>query len=209
MAHESNSPDPFDKLERDGKRMLDGFERAAIHRLNAQGNTSIVPVATRMLRVIKRLLSKVLKALKRLLGESGLVDLAGTIFEGVSDILQDIMDGALQAIEELLEALDTITDAALGAVLGLIEAFKKVIHLVLDKLPKNPLSDVVELNLDILDNILGNLAEVVSTGTGKLAATFRTNMYDQLYMIRRARGAQGAVEPREPPGALGNAPAGG
>ena len=47
--------------------------------------------------------------------------------------------------------------------------------------------------IDLLNNLVGNMAEVLSPEAGAMARRFRTDMYAQLFDIRRAEAVYRAV----------------
>ena len=113
----------------------------------------------------------------------------------VASGVEDLIDGFNELLGELAEGTAAVSDAAIGAVLGIVEAIKKVFHLILDAIKLPHITRPAELFLDMIDNVLGDIAEMVSAVSGKMARTFRNNMYGQLAMIRAADAARDGYGP--------------
>jgi hypothetical protein len=172
------------------QEMLRGFAEAATQRTKADGQIGVPPV----------------------LGAMGgaLVDLAEGVFEGLSDVLggldpegaaeaaaawasskiQRMIDAVNGLLGEMLAGAGAAAAGALGAVLGLMEAIKKSVHLLLDRFVDPKAAGRVTAPLDLINNLLGNMAEVVSPETGAKARRFRADMYGQLHDVRRADSAR-------------------
>ena len=124
--------------------------------------------------------------------------ISGAVGTFVSAGIEDLMDGLNDFLDDIGNQAGAASDAAIGAVLGIVEAIKKTFHLILDGLKLPAITGPVELLLDLIDNVLGNIAELVSPSAGKTAKTLRTNMYGQLAAIRSAEAARsGRSKPDE------------
>jgi hypothetical protein len=151
---------------------------------------TMLKLAAKLFGFVRQIVTEGPPALAALLG-----DLAETLVEEAGGLLEDLADLTGQALE-----------TGLGAVLGFIELVKKSIYLVTDfidkRFPGNDLTAIVRLHLDLIDNLLGQIADLVSPRTGKAARRLRRDMYEQLAAIRVAEG----VAPRVPPDTDGDRP---
>ncbi|TCP43123.1 hypothetical protein [Rhodovulum marinum] len=175
-----------------GRRFGAGLERwgrQAARTAQAQGQPGPAEVIGRIATRLPRIVDKLWRKIMALAEQFGLFDLAGAVgafAEAGIDELMDVLDDLLGMLED---AGTAAADTVIGAVLGVIEAIKKAIHLVLDRVKMPPVTEPIEIILDMLDNLIGNIAELVSPKAGTMARTFRSNMYGQLGDIRAARAA--------------------
>lgn len=190
MPTERTPKDPFAKAEAGLAKAMDGWSRLAIQNVEAQGIAAVGGVIAKLKKFLGKLVKSLFGAIRKVfeqLDPFGTAQALGSfVAAGVEDLIDDIND----LIKDILDAPGAITDAAIAAVLGLIEAVKKTIHLILDGIKNPVLTQPVEIFLDLIDNVLGNIAELISPAAGKTAHRFRTNMYGQLYAIRRADAAR-------------------
>jgi hypothetical protein len=153
--------------------------------------TTILKVSSRLFKFLKQLITQGPAALADILG-----DLVETLTSEASAMLDDLAETAGQALE-----------TGLGAVLGFVELVKKTIYLITDffdrRFPVKDLTDLIRLQIDIINNLLGHVAELVSPKTGKVARRLRLDMYEQLAAIRVAEG----VTPHRPVETDGDQPA--
>lgn len=184
---------PFAAAE---KKFADGVGKWAMiaaQSITDQGATDIA----RVIEALRRFLGSNVKALftrlRQILDQLDPFGLAQTVGQFVEAGIEDLLDDLNKLLDDLLAAPGAVADAVIGAVLGIVEAIKKAFHLILDGIKLPHLTQPVELFLDLIDNVIGNIAELVSTITGKSAKTFRTNMYGQLAMIRAADAARSGV----------------
>jgi hypothetical protein len=178
------------------EKVIDGWARQAVRVAPMVAAPTPPQVLSRMRDALLRLVGKIMGFLGRL------VDLipveTGPLGEALGTLLDSVVDVANGMIEDVAGFAGDAAAAALGAALGVIELIKKTIYLVTDqiakRLPGEPLTDLIHLHLDMLNNLLGNMAELVSPKTGQMARRFRADMYEQVAMVRVA---QGAIPPRQ------------
>ncbi|WP_132542462.1 hypothetical protein [Rhodovulum euryhalinum] len=180
----------LETLDRTGHRFGAALERwgqQAERTAMAQGAPGQAMVINRLRRRLLVLTTRLWRRIMLLAEQFGLFDLAGE----VGAFVEMGIDELLGALEEVLDTLETAgtaaADVVVGAMLGIVEAIKKAIHLVLDRVKLPPVTEPIEAMLDLLDNLIGNIAELVSPKAGAMARTFRSNMYGQLADIRAAR----------------------
>ena len=190
MPAEKTPKDPFKKAEVGFSNAMNGWSTLAAQHVSAQGFADVgyvienfQPLLAHIVRSLFNRLNQVFDQLDPIGAEQGIASFIGA---GVEDLL----DTVNKLIKDLLNAQGVASDRAIAAVLGLIETVKKTIHLILDGLKNPVLTQNVEIYLDLIDNILGNIAELISPAAGKTAHRFRSNMYGQLYSIRRADAAR-------------------
>ena len=161
-------------------RAAEAFSPAGAVSGSASAIFAIVRTLYRQIKDLVRWLRDLVVGLPEAFGEliSGATE---TLIEEVGRILDDIQNLAGQALE-----------AAIGAVFGFFEMIKKMVYLITDYIernfPKNPLTSLVRLQLDLVNNLLGHLAEQMSPKLGQTARRLRLDMYDQLAAIRIAEG---------------------
>ena len=192
MADKRTGKDPLGAPEAKFTKALAGWSDLAAKNLEAQGAGDLLGVVAKLKQALLVFARNFWEKLKALIANLDPVGAAGAIGQIVGSGIEDLLDGLNDLIEDLLNTAGAATDAAVGAVLGLIEVVKKLLHLILDglKVPDH-IRKPIEVFLDLIDNVLGNIAELVSSITGKTAKTLRTNMYQQLAQIRTAEAARG------------------
>ena len=181
--------DPFKGSEAKFSKALGQWSDLAAQTVTAQGLPDVGGVIIRLKDFLLGLVAKLFESLKETIAP--LNPILGNISEIVSGTIDNMLDGLIKLLEDLADAPGAVTDAAIGAVLGLVEAIKKTLHLLLDGIKLPELTAPVELLLDLIDNVLGNIAELVSPKAGHTAKIFRNNMYGQLAAIRAADAARG------------------
>ena len=154
-------------------------------------------IIQRMMAFLGKVARKIPAALQQLFDV--LPGLPPFVAEQFAD-LAELIDGELSGlIDDLASAVGQAVDIALGAVLSFFEFIKKTIYLITDFLRKtfgnNPLIDFIHLQLDLFNNLLGNIMETLSPKFGAKARRLRLDMYGQLTAIRAA---QGAIAPPRP-----------
>ena len=185
----------LEKFSRSFERTLPQLEKA-LQAANPLGAvTNAVETIHRMIAWLSRIAKKIPVALQRLFDV--LPNLPGFIAEELADLTELIDEQLTGLIDDLASAGVDAIEIALGAVLAFFEFIKKTIYLITDFLRKtfgdNPLIDFIHLQLDLFNNLLGNLMEVISPKFGAKARRLRLDMYGQLGAIRSA---QGALAPR-------------
>lgn len=184
----NDQSDPLRGSEAKFAKALGQWSDLAAQTVTAQGLPDVGGVIIRLKEFLLGLVSRLFKALKQTL--EPLNPILGNISEIVSETIDNMLDGLIKLLEELADAPGAVTEDAIGAVLGLIEAIKKTLHLLIDGIKLPDLTAPVELLLNLIDNVLGNIAELVSPKAGHTAKVFRNNMYGQLAAIRAAEAAR-------------------
>lgn len=177
-------------LDETGRRLGAALERwagQAERTAQAQGAPGQANAIAILRRRLLNLVTRLWRRIMLLAEQFGLFDLAGEVGAFVEMGIDDLIGALEEILEDMANATTAAADVAVGAVLGIVEAIKKAIHLVLDRVKLPPVTEPIEAMLDLLDNLIGNIAELVSPKAGKLARTFRSNMYGQLAEIRAAR----------------------
>lgn len=184
-------PSMKDRVEAFGKawdEALDGFGRAA-ESFNAAGGVAPGAIA---IAAVRRTLSRLVRTLRRWLPEA-LSELPGIFNDLISDATETLTTEVPAILESLADLAGDALEAAISALLGLFEMIKKLIYLITDYIdrtfPKNGLTDLIRLQLDLINNLLGQLAELMSPKLGQTARRLKRDMYDQLTAIRVAEGA--------------------
>ncbi|MEO1688869.1 MAG: hypothetical protein AAFU61_13280 [Pseudomonadota bacterium] len=148
-----------------------------------------------------------------------LMGFAEALWDGIVDGLGAAQDAAeagaafvAAGLETLMETADGFLDALFAGIedlaqdgletgyemaLSLFEAMKKTVHLVLDQLALGKLGEAAagaaQIPLDLIDNLLGNAAEMASPKLGARARVLREDMYGQLKSAREAAAARGVA----------------
>ncbi|MEM6441183.1 MAG: hypothetical protein AAF763_15980 [Pseudomonadota bacterium] len=125
-------------------------------------------------------------------------DAAGAVIDFVGSGVETLLETGVEFVETLLASVDDMATETLQTgveiALGLIEGVKKAIHLVLDRIDDSKIGAAVasgpETVLDLIDNMLGNTAELASPALGARARTLRADMYGQLRDVRAAEAAK-------------------
>ncbi|MEO0680872.1 MAG: hypothetical protein AAF192_10715 [Pseudomonadota bacterium] len=146
-----------------------------------------------------------------------LMGFADALWDGIVDALGGVQDAAeagaafvAAGLETLMETADGFLDVLFAGIedlaqdgletgyemaLSLFEAIKKTVHLVLDQLALGKLGEAAagaaQIPLDLIDNLLGNAAEMASPKLGARARVLREDMYGQLRSARAAAAARG------------------
>jgi hypothetical protein len=197
----SNGSNPFEAAAKGFGKLVEGWTGGAAQRAVADGLGETGDVIKGIGAEIGKLGESVWNGLETVLAN---LDPAGKA-EAVAAFVAAGIESMIATANKLLEALMGGAAAAgvnaLGALLGLIEGIKKAIHLVLDQIGNPKLTAPVTIPLDLINNLLGNVAEIVSPEAGAKARRFRSDMYGQLYEVRRAKSALVPVPVlREEPG---------
>ena len=200
MAKKPTDPDLFKKLRENFLQMTDGFVDIGQRQMAAQ---AAIPAPSdlwkRLRAAIQNLVAALFRGLDTFITHLDPVGKAQAIGGLVGGAVEGLLDAANQLISDIQSGLENAGQTAISMVLGLIEAVKKSIYLVLDGLKVPQLSHPVEVLLDLINNLIGNMAELISPEAGKAARTFRNDMYGQLYAIRRADAARSGRVRREDP----------
>lgn len=186
-------PDPTieERVDALGKALANTVERWGrfAQAANPAGAAAAgVNAIQQVVRAILRMTARVIDLLKRVVAQ-----LPDFFADTLADVTEMLVEEVSQLLDDLANLAGAALEAGLGAVLGFIEVVKKTIYLITDYIDrtvgKNPLTDLIRLHLDILNNLLGHAAELVSPKTGQVARRMRLDMYDQLAAIRIAEGA--------------------
>jgi hypothetical protein len=170
--------------------LLGGWTEAVTSRAEAEGVPDVAAVLRGMGESVRKLAEKVWAGLEAVLGSAA--DAAEFVAAFVAAGIEELIAAANALLATLNRDTKVIGSRALAALLGLVEAIKKGIHLVVDKAirPIDPrLAAPITVPLDLLNNLIGNMAEVLSPDAGATARRFRSDMYGQLFEVRRAEGA--------------------
>ena len=198
MADKKPDKDPFATSEAKFSKALGKWSDMAANTLVAQGASDVAQVVVALKRFLSNLVKSLFSRLRQILGQIDPFAAAGAVGTFVSAGIEDLMDALNDLLEDITGATGAASDAVVGAVLGIVEAIKKAFHLILDGMKLPAITGPVELFLDLIDNVLGNIAELVSPNAGKTAKMLRTNMYGQLAAIRSADAARsGRFKPDE------------
>lgn len=174
--------------------LLSGWTEAAADRAEVEGVPDVATVLRSMGEGVEKLAAAVWKGFEAVL--DGAADAAEVAAAFAAAGIDGLIAAARQVLDALKRGTKAVSSAALAGLLGLLEAIKKGIHLVVDKTirPIDPrLATPITLPLDLLNNLVGNMAEVLSPEAGATARRFRTDMYGQLFDIRRAEAVFRAV----------------
>ncbi|MEY1555990.1 hypothetical protein AB3Y40_10190 [Yoonia sp. R2331] len=193
MPDKRSKDDPFANAEKSFAKALGTWTDVSVHALQAQGANDVAQTAAAFKNFLFRLLRSFFARLKQVIAQLDPFGAAQAIGSFVEAGIDDMLDDFNKLLDDLAAVPGAVADAAIGALLGIVEAIKKAFHLILDGIKLPHLTQPVELFLDLIDNILGNIAEMVSGVAGKSAKTFRNNMYGQLAMIRAADAARAGV----------------
>lgn len=198
MADKKSKKDPFEATEAGFSKAMEGWGELASRTIAAQGAPDVLPVVQRLKQFAVKLVKSLFERLRQVLGQLDPFGAAGAVGTMISAGIEDLLKSINELIDDLLAAGGAATDTAVAAILGLVEAIKKLFHLILDGLKLPLITQPVEIFLDLIDNVLGNIAELISPKAGKMARQFRNDMYGQLYAIRRADAARsGRFAPAE------------
>ena len=192
---DSEGDDPFAGVE---KKLADGLGRwttLAADTVQARGAADVASVVRKFQKFLFKLVRSLFQKMREILNQLDPFGVAQAVGSFVASGVEDLIDGFNELLGELAEGTAAVSDAAIGAVLGIVEAIKKVFHLILDAIKLPHITRPAELFLDMIDNVLGDIAEMVSAVSGKMARTFRNNMYGQLAMIRAADAARDGYGP--------------
>jgi len=197
-------PDPdapdLDRLEQSFSRCAERWSTIALRSAAANGAPDTVAKTVAALRsLLVKLIHRLFRIIRELfdtVNPFGLLVPAGAFIEaGLDEMFETLSD----LLEEVDTALGAALDAAVAAALALFEAIKKAFHLVLDRVKLPALTEPAELLLDLVNNVMGNIAELVSPAAGQSAIRFRSAMYLQLAEIRSARAARPGPPPEAEP----------
>ena len=192
---DTEGDDPFAGVE---KKLADGLGRwttLAADTVQARGAADVASVVRKFQKFLFKLVRSLFQKMREILNQLDPFGVAQAVGSFVASGVEDLIDGFNELLGELAEGTAAVSDAAIGAVLGIVEAIKKVFHLILDAIKLPHITRPAELFLDMIDNVLGDIAEMVSAVSGKMARTFRNNMYGQLAMIRAADAARDGYGP--------------
>ncbi len=153
--------------------------------------TGAIDTFRRLIAFLRKLAAKIVSFLGRLF--EALPTLPEFVAEQFGDLVTLIGDELTGVLDDLAEAAGAALDTAISAALAFFELIKKTIYLLTDFTRKtvgdNPLIDVIHMYLDLFNNLMGNLAELLSPKFGAKARRIRLDMYGQLAAIRTAQGA--------------------
>jgi len=156
----------------------------------AQGNEAAAATIGALTEVFQALVGRLTNLLKTTFEDFNPFPNPDPLSAFLDAAIDEVLDGINAILGNLASGSAAILDAAVGSVLGLFEVLKKAIHLVLDRVKLPNITGPIETVLDLINNIIGNIAELVSAAAGRLAGKFRMNMYEQLAAIRAAEGAK-------------------
>jgi len=197
----SNGSNPFGEAAKGFGKLVDSWTSGAAQRAIADGLGEAGDVIQGIGAEVVKLGEGVWKGLGSILETLDPASRAEALAAFVSAGIESMIAAANRLLETLLSRTGSLGTNALASLLALIEGIKKAIHLVLDQIGNPKLTAPVTIPLDLINNLLGNVAEIVSPEAGAKARRFRTDMYGQLYEVRRARSAFVPVAvPREEPG---------
>jgi hypothetical protein len=174
--------------------LVAGWTEAVAGRAEVEGAPDAATVLRGMGEAVEKAAAAVWKGFEVVL--DGAADAAQVAAAFAAAGIEGLISTAKDLLASLARGTKAVSAAALAGLLGLVEAIKKGIHLVIDKTIRaiDPrLATPITLPLDLLNNLLGNMAEVLSPEAGATARRFRTDMYGQLFDIRRAEAAYRAV----------------
>jgi hypothetical protein len=197
----SNGSNPFEAAAKGFGKLVEGWTGGAAQRAVADGLGEAGDVIKGIGAEIGKLGESVWNGLETVLANLDPAGKAEAVAAFVAAGIESMIGTANKLLEALMGGAAAAGVNALGALLGLIEGIKKAIHLVLDQIGNPKLTAPVTIPLDLINNLLGNVAEIVSPEAGAKARRFRSDMYGQLYEVRRAKSALVPVPVlREEPG---------
>lgn len=197
----SNGSNPFEAAAKGFGKLVEGWTGGAAQRAVADGLGEAGEVIKGIGAEIGNFGEGVWKGLETILDGLDPAGKAEAFALFAAAGIESMIERANKLLETLLGRAGVVGANALASLLGLIEGIKKAIHLVLDAIGNPKLTAPVTIPLDLINNLLGNVAEIVSPEAGAKARRFRSDMYGQLYEVRRARSALVPVPVlREEPG---------
>ena len=190
MAEKTRDADPFDAAGKGFERLLGNWTELSAKRIAADGQMDVAQLLRTFKESLVRLARRIFDTLKDLISTLDPVGAAGALGTFVAAGVQELLDATNDVVQSLLDAIQVAAANSVAAVLGLIEAIKKSIYLILDRFVDPKLTAPITTMLDLVNNLIGNIAEIVSPEAGSKARRFRSDMYGQLYAIRRADAAR-------------------
>lgn len=187
MADPSKS---FDELNKKFSTAATGWGGIAQASASAVGNQGAAQAIEGLTKVLAGLIDRLFTKLRETFANFNPFPSPDPLSAFLDAALDEMLDTLIEAVAVLRNTAAAGLDAAAAGLLGLFEAIKKAIHLVLDQVPNKILVGPIEVVLDLINNVIGNIAQLMSDLAGKLATTFRMNMYGQLAASRAAKSAR-------------------